>query len=200
MSLDDDSLERLLSGGHLSGAAYDRIEERVLARVTGEPRAESRRWWWALAAATCSLGALLFAWNASELWPAGFTAKGDPSAAVEGSVELACASGAGPCRAGETLMFLIDSGQVTGYLSASALRLDSPSAEPVWFFPTASGEAPYIAAGEGMVVASQGVRIGANLPPGRYLVAIRFTPDKPTRSQLSHADDGALKLRLTIEE
>jgi hypothetical protein len=202
MSHDDETLERLLAKGHLSGAAYDQIEARVMARTAGEPRPQSRQWWWAFAASACGASALVFALAGSEPPAAssGFTAKGAPAVPGLGSVELACSNDGRPCRRGDTLLFVVDSGLAAGFLSASAVRVEPPSVERIWFFPTSGGEAPFIAAGTGTVVASQGVRIGQDQVPGLYRVDIRFTPEKPTRVVIPEAREGFVSVTLRIED
>ncbi|HEY3494490.1 MAG TPA: hypothetical protein VGK73_07385 [Polyangiaceae bacterium] len=200
MSYDDETLEKLLANGHLSGASYDRIEERVMA-LTARRRPWVSARVLALAAAACGAGALLLlvGRGAPESGTSGFTEKGELGAAHSGSVELACSGEGQPCRAGGTLMFLVDSGVFSGYLSARAERLEPPSREHVWLFPTEGGDSPFVAAGEGMVVASQGVRLSGELSPGSYRVDVWFSRSKP----LGHAGvpgEGAVSVRLKIEE
>jgi hypothetical protein len=102
----------------------------------------------------------------------GFTAKGaaDPFA---GAVELRC-SAERACRAGDTLMFLVDTSRVHGYLNASAQRVAPPSPERIRFFPTANGESPHVGAAGGMAVVKQGVRLGPSLGPGLYRIDVRW--------------------------
>ena len=201
MSRGDERLEELLSSGHLSGAAYDRIEARVLARTARkEPRAHAR--WLPLAAAICGTMALLLVVGRTRQLPSGsgFTAKGEHAAASGGSVELACSSEDRPCRAGDTLMFLVDSGAHSGYLNASAVRLEPPSEERVWFFPTAEGDAPHVALGQGTVVAPQGIRLTAQQRPGLYRVDIWFSESKPERRVPTGLEERVISVRLEIED
>jgi hypothetical protein len=200
MSLDDDRIEELLSKGHLSGAAYDRIEERVLAR-TAAPRARGRGHWAALAAAVCGAGGLILilSRDIKPVTDAGFRAKGEPAFAGAGSVELACSQEGRACRPGDTLMFLVDSGALSGYMSARAVRLEPPSEERVWFFPTEGGEVPYIAAGQGTVVASQGVRLDREKLAGSYRVDVWFSASKPERRVPPVDEERVVSLRLTLE-
>lgn len=182
MPYKDDDLETLLAGGHLSGRAYDRIEARVMERVLPRPRAS--RFYWVMAAAlpaAAALGgvALFMSGPAPEPKPTGgFMAKGaaDPLA---GAVELRC-SAERACRAGDTLMFLVDTSRVHGYLNASAQRIAPPSSEQVRFFPTPSGESPEVQALGGMTVVEQGVRLGPSLGPGVYRVDVRWTEAAPS--------------------
>lgn len=182
MRFDDDDLENLLAGGHLSGRAYDRIEARVMERVLPRPRAS--RFYFLMAAAlpvAAALGgvALYMRGQAAEPGSAGgLTAKGarDPLA---GAVELRC-SAERACRAGDTLLFLVDTDRVHGYLNASAQRITPPSAERIRFFPTASGESPLVEATGGMTVVKQGVRLGPSLGPGVYRVDVRWTDTAPS--------------------
>jgi hypothetical protein len=199
MSLDDADLERLLARGRLSGAAYDRIEARVFARTSTRRGLGRNGRWTLLAAALCGVVALgvAFVRPAREVTSLGFRAKGGPSPAAAGAVELSCSSEGRPCRVGDTLMFLVDSDAVSGYLSASAVRLDPPSEERTLYFPTRSGEAPYVGAGHGTVVASEGVRLtGAGL----YRVEIRFSKSKPERVPWGEDTTGVLSVPLRIEE
>lgn len=182
MSDNDDDIEGLLAGGHLSGRAYDQIEARVMERVLYRPQAS--RFYWVMAAAlpvAAALGgvALYMSGRAAEPEPAGgFTAKGafDPLA---GAVELRCSTERA-CRAGDTLLFLVDTDRVHGYLNASAQRITPPSSERIRFFPTAGGESPRVETGGGMAVVKQGVRLGPSLGPGVYRVDVRWTDAAPS--------------------
>lgn len=182
MSYKDEDLETLLAGGHLSGRAYDRIEARVMERVL--PRPHATRLYWLMAAAlpaAAALGGVALYMTGSEPEPkpaGGFTAKGAADA-LAGAVELRC-SAERACRPGDTLMFLVDTTKVHGYLNASAQRITPPSPERVRFFPTATGESPQVEATGGMTVVKQGVRLGPSLGPGVYRVDVRWTEAGPS--------------------
>jgi hypothetical protein len=97
-------------------------------------------------------------------------------------------------------MFIVDTGSVAGYLSASAVRVDPPAQERIWFFPTSGGDAPFITAGSGMAVASQGARLARDLAPGLYRVDLRFTPAPPTRALEAASNEGLFSVSLRIEK
>jgi hypothetical protein len=110
--------------------------------------------------------------------PGGFTAKG-ASTFPAGIVELAC-SEKRPCRAGDTLLFMVDAAAAHGYLNARAQRIEPASPERIRLFPTEAGASPRVAAGGSSVVASQGVRLGQAFEPGSYRVEVWFTDDAPS--------------------
>jgi hypothetical protein len=200
MPYDDDDLERLLAHGHLSGRAYDRIESRVMQSVV--PRAPLARFGWILAAAlpaAAALGGLALYLGAAPAGEpseaSGFTAKG-AGTPLAGSVELRCSSER-PCRVGDTLLFLVDTGVVHGYLNASAQRIAPPSLERIRFFPTASGESPRLEAGGGTIVVEKGVRLGKTLGPGVYRVDVWWTDAAPS---LDASAGRKTSVELTIEE
>jgi hypothetical protein len=178
----DDDLERLLAHGHLSGRAYDQIESRVMQSVLPRPRAS--RFYWALAAAlpaVAALGGLVLYLSGSPGAPSDtgrFTAKG-AATSLAGAVELRCSTERA-CRAGDTLLFLVDTNVVHGYLNASAQRITPPSPERIRLFPTESGESPRVEAAVGMAVLDKGVRLGKSLGPGVYRVDVRWTDAAPS--------------------
>lgn len=182
MSFDDDDLERVLANGHLSGRAYDEIEARVMQAVL--PRQRPSRFYWVLAAAlpaAAALGGIVLYLSrpAEETPPAGgFTAKGSEGP-LAGAVELRCSADRG-CRTGDTLLFLVDTNRVHGYLNASAQRIAPPSSERIRFFPTGSGESPLVEATGGMKVVEKGVRLGPSFGPGVYRVDVRWTKGAPS--------------------
>lgn len=182
MSYADEDLERLLAHGHLSGRAYDEIEARVMQSAL--PRAPVYRVRWTLAAAlpvAAAFAALaLYLRGPSEGAGSagGFTVKGgDP--ALAGAVELRC-SKERTCRPGDTLLFLVDTDVVHGYLNASAQRIEPSVTERVRFFPTESGESPRVEPAGGTIVVGKGVRLGKGFGPGLYRVDIRWTDDVPS--------------------
>jgi len=182
MPYDEQEIEQLLAHGHLSGRAYDEIENRIMQRVAPRPR--SARFHWLLAAAVpmvAALGGFVFYLGAASKEPparGGFAAKGNDTS-VAGAVELRCSSERG-CRVGDTLFFLVDTGIANGHLSASAQRIAPPSPERIQFFPTPSGERPYLAAGGGTIVVDKGVRLQKALGPGVYRVDVRWTGTAPS--------------------
>jgi hypothetical protein len=185
MPYDEQEIEQLLAHGHLSGRAYDEIENRIMQRVA--PRPASARFHWLLAAAVpmvAALGGLVFYVGVASKEPHSLTSK-EPSArggfaakgretSVAGAVELRCSSERA-CRVGDTLFFLVDTGIASGHLSASAQRITPPSPERIQFFPTQSGERPYLDAGGGTIVVDKGVRLQKALGPGVYQVDVRWT-------------------------
>jgi hypothetical protein len=177
----DDDLERLLAQGHLSGRAYDEIESRVMQAVLPRPRRSN--FYWVLAAAIPAVAALggvalyLGSPTVATTDGGGFTAKGADTS-LSGAVELRC-SGEGACRAGDKLLFMVDTSVVHGYLNASAQRIEPPSPERVRLFPTASGESPRVEASGGMIVVDKAVRLGASLGPGLYRVDVWWTEAAP---------------------
>lgn len=199
MSHDDADLERLLARGNLGGATYDRIESNVMQRVL--PQAERRRpaWRWALALpAAAALGMLaLFFRMPSEAAtdPAGFTAKGSDTSPA-GGVELTCALDR-PCRAGDTLVFVVDTSVAHGYVNATAQRVGPASPERIHLFPTERGESPRVEAGVGTTVVPQGLRLGPAFTPGVYRVDVWFTDSGPS----PHPDEGRpISVELTISD
>lgn len=177
MQYDDRSLERLLARGHLSGAEYDRIETRVLDRVAPPGNRVRGRWLVVgapVVAAAAGLAFYITGLRAPVDPPDGFAPKGTTVATIDGSVELLCSGEGRPCRVGDTLMFLVDSGVASGYLNATATRIEPPSEERYVLFPSAGGQSPYVASGSGTVVVPQGIRIGAQHGAGLFRVEVSF--------------------------
>lgn len=178
----DKDLEQLLAHGHLSGRDYDRIESRVMQSVL--PRAPVSRLYWVLAAAlpaVMALGGFAFYASVPAKEPThagGFTAKGANSS-LAGAVELRCSTERA-CRVGDTLLFLVDTDVVHGFLNASAQRIAPPSPERIRFFPTENGESPRLEAAGGTTVVGKGVRLGKSLGPGVYRVDVRWTDAAPS--------------------
>jgi hypothetical protein len=198
MSYDDQDLERLLTNGYLSGASYDRIAANVMQRVLPPPRRPKAAWLRVAllpAAAVLSGLALYLVTSQGDTGSTGFTAKGT-SASVADAVELTCSADR-PCRAGDTLVFVVDTTLVHGYLNASARRIAPESSERVRFFPTEKGDSPRVEPGTGTTVVPQGVRLGPSLGPGKYQVDVWFTDDAPS---LDPSKGRATRLELTVEE
>jgi hypothetical protein len=182
MSYDDADLERLLAQGNLGGPTYDRIEADVMRRVLPPTQNPRSPWIWAAilpaAAALGGLALLVETPSNSATDPGGFTAKGSDGVPA-GSVELTCAADR-PCRAGDTLLFVIDTSIAHGYLNASAQRIEPASPERLHLFPTAKGESPRIDSGVGTVVVPEGLRLGGAFGPGVYRIDVWFTDTGPT--------------------
>jgi hypothetical protein len=194
----DDDIERLLARGNLSGRAYDEIEARVMRAVLPRPRRSN--FYWVLAAAIPAVAALggvaLYLGTPTEATSdaGGFTAKGADTS-LSGAVELRC-SGEGACRAGDKLLFLVDTRVVHGYLNASAQRIEPPSPEKVRFFPTASGESPRLEDSGGMIVVDKAVRLGASLGPGLYRVDVWWTEAAPSADPLPGGRRTSVELKI----
>jgi len=198
MAYDDEDLERLLTRGSLGGASYDRIEASVMGRVLPQARRPRSTWLWASVLPVAAAAGLALYLGTSSETPgdsAGFTAKGG-DASLTGAVELACSSDR-PCRAGDTLVFVVDTGVVHGYLNASAQRIEPESPERVRFFPTEKGDSPRVESGTGTLALSQGVRLGQSLGPGVYRVDIWFTDDAPSPDR---GKGRATSVELRVEE
>jgi hypothetical protein len=177
MPYPDQDIERLLANGHLSGRAYDRIEERVMERVAPRRRVPRLRWLLAAALpAVTAVGGLVFFLGRTP--PAsndggGFREKGSEPA-LAGAVELRCSTERS-CRVGDTLLFLVNTDVIHGYLNVSAQRISPPSPERIRFFPTESGDSPRVEAARGTIVLEKGIRLGPSLSPGIYRVDLRWT-------------------------
>jgi hypothetical protein len=199
MSHDDLDLERLLARGNLGGATYDRIESNVMQRVSAPTERRRPAWLWAAAlplAAALGVLALFFRTPSEPATDsAGFTAKGS-NASPAGGVELTCAADR-PCRAGDTLMFVIDTSAAHGYLNASAQRIEPGSPERIRLFPTEKGESPRVEAGVGTTVVPQGLRLGPAFTPGVYRVDVWFTEAGPS----PHPGEGRpISVELTLDD
>jgi hypothetical protein len=182
MSYDDLDLERLLARGSLGGPTYDRIESNVMRRVSPQSqRSRSVRRWAALlpaAAALAGVALYLGASSRTAIDSAGFTAKGS-EASLTGAVELSC-SGEPSCRKGDTLVFIVNSSIVGGYLNARARRIRPESTARIQLFPSEKGESPRLEAAAGTTVVPQGIRLGDAFSSGVYLVDVWFTDSGPS--------------------
>lgn len=170
----DLELDRLLTGGHLSGQSYDDIERRVVRKVTA-PQHQSRGAWFIVPAMALAsvLGVWFFVKSQAE---DPFRAKGQQLTEGEllsAAIDVSCDTAANRrCQPGSTLMFAVDTSAVSGYLGAFAERLDAPGAERVWYFPAADGKMPEIPSGDGTVVLPEGVLIGDRHAPGHYQLTV----------------------------
>lgn len=175
-------LDQLLAGGSLGGPRYDEIFERVVPRTAGAEAGRPRRWrrWWLVMSA-----ALV---PAAAAWLVLARPKGPPptpkgAAGLSGAIELGCGVAAGHvCRAGDTLLFSVNSAVASGYLAAYAERIGDPSSERIWYFPRTGGRAPLVSAGQATVVLPEGIRIGPEHTPGRYRVTAWITQSPPSRA------------------
>lgn len=191
-------VDRLLSGGPLSGPQYDPIADAVLARTVIRRRA---RW----LAPTLSLAALaaaasvgLFLLTGQE--PTGSSdtlrAKGPIArGASPGTLEIGCAGrvpveGRLTCPFGSTLTFSVNAAATSGYLSAFAQRVGDTKREPIWYFPSPSGDAPLVSPGEGTRVLDQGARLGAPHEAGTYAVTVILSDRPLSRTELLPAASG----------
>lgn len=202
MRYDDDELERLLSGGHFSGAQYDRIEAQVMRRVVKTPRFRLAR---VLPAVAVLAGVGGFAlYMSSPGTPtteeSGFTPKGAVVASSRGAVELMCSGEQGRCGLGDTLMFVVDSGVASGYLNARAERVEPSSSEPVTLFPTSEGESPRVEPNRGTTVVPLGVRLASLRGPGLYRVEIWFSSSEAARDASRPPAEGRLEVMLRVVE
>lgn len=208
MRYDEEELERLLAGGYLGGAQYDRIESRVMQRVARAPgRRRLSRAWAGLALIT--LGGLVMVTRSFEFAPgaSGFTAKGARVEPAQAAVELVCSDeppraqgaekerGAG-CIAESTLIFVVNSDVASGYLSARAERIDPPSHERIWLFPAADGTSPHVAPDRGTTVVPQGIRLASLPGPGVYRVDFWFSDGEPAREERRERSEQYLQLTL----
>lgn len=207
MRYDEEEVERLLAGGYLSGAQYDRIEARVLRRVASQPaRGGIRRVLPDLAAplggTALVVGALALHVGSSEPPAANapsFTAKGAAAAPKQGAVELVCSGAPRACTVDDTLMFVVNTSVASGYLHASAERVEPPSPERIWLFPTEDGESPRVEPGQGTTVVPQGIRLASLPGPGLYRVDIWFSEGKPLAERDRLRAERRLPVLLRIE-
>jgi hypothetical protein len=179
LSLEDDKIDGLLAPGGLGGPQYDAVFDKVLARTeVREPPAVARRLRWSVVAGTALASGMAAALLL--VHPAGgrFTAKGT-AAAADGALEIGCGpSGSHVCRMGGTLMFTVNSAQVSGTLGAYAEPVGGPPGQRIWYFPTAGGTAPVVLPGRGTTVVPEGIEIGAEHRLGRYRVTV-WIADRP---------------------
>jgi hypothetical protein len=132
-----------------------------------------------------------------------FTERGAESGVVAGSVQLACGSSGGRvCRAGDTLMFMVNSAATSGYFGAYAEPADRRglSGERIWYFPTASGATqPRVERGSGTVVLPRGIKVGAEHHAGRYRVTVWLSTRPLRRSEVDTAGPETILGRSTID-
>jgi hypothetical protein len=175
MSRQDDDLDLLLARGRLGGPGREQVLRQTLDRAA--PR---RRWLWVapLTAACAAAAALLLVVRPTE-----FRARGVDGGAL---LEVTCADGARDrCRSGELLVFRVDGASTGGRLAAWA-EPEGGGAR-VWYFPTVEGALPQVAAQPGPQVLHEAVRIGAEQPPGSYVVHLLLLPAPLARAEIESA-------------
>ena len=192
-------MDELLGRGTLGGPRYDEIFENVVARTGSADGRQGRRLfkWSILSGAVLvpAVAAWLVIARPQSMPP---TPKGETGMA--GAVQIGCGpSGAPVCRGGDTLMFSVNAAVVSGYLGAFAERVGDPTGERIWYYPTFAGHSPAVLPGQGTTVLADGVRIGAEHPPGRYRVRIWLTERPFGRNEIDAMDAGHLRAERTID-
>jgi hypothetical protein len=157
-------LDALLAQGRLGGPA----KERILAAVLDAQPKPARRWQrtiiWVGSLSTAAVAVVLLALSRP---PSGFRARGAAGAAP--LVEVGCAGGDTTCAAGATLVFRVAGALEGGFLQAYAEPM-AAGGERVWYFPSGGAPSPFVPAGPAPQTLAEGVRVGAEQPPGRYRV------------------------------
>jgi hypothetical protein len=193
---EDQHIDRLLTGGYLSGQEYDAIEQRVLQSVAPASGRKFIRRLAPGAIATVSLAALVALWARA---PSHFPAMGAETTAAVGVLDISCERTLDhQCRAGDTLVFLVNSAVASGYLGAYAERVSDPSGNRIWYFPNRNGTSPHVDAGGGTMVLRDGVRIGAEHPPGVYRLTVWLSVRPLARTEIDGADARLLVARSTL--
>jgi hypothetical protein len=196
---DEDAVDQILSNGYLSGSQYDRIWRRIKSKSTNE-RKPRGAWFWGSSIALASAAGILFVALARP--DLGIVTSKGAQLPGAGVIEISCSSERnGACRGGSTLMFTVDGATAAGFLGAYAQRTDDPTQTRLWYFPDASGRAPAVASGAGMIVVPEGIKIGQEHRPGTYRVNAWIANRPLTRSEVDHAPKGVIIARsmLTIE-
>lgn len=182
---EEDALDAVLTDGRLSG----REKDELFARVTASRRMArpARRYLWAAFALAPALGAvLLFVLPRDEA----FRARGGAPVAI---IDYACLPGPS-CTAGGRLVFTVTALGEDALLSAYA---DGPSGERVWFFPTASGEAPHVRAALDRQVVSQGAVL-ADMRAGRWQLHAVLSRAQLARDDVVAGTDALSALHATL--
>lgn len=183
---EDQRIERLLTGGYLSGEEYDAIEQRVLRTVAPASPGRRLRRVAPSAVAGLSLAALVALGVGA---PSHFTAKGGESTAAVGVFDISCNRAlVHQCGPGDTLVFLVNSRVASGYLGAYAERVGDPSGKRIWYFPNANGKGPHVDAGSGTTVLREGIRIGPEHGPGQYRLSVWLSVKPLARTEIDGAD------------
>lgn len=196
MKPEDARIDRLLAQGDLGGPHYDDIADRVL-RSTAE-RLRRRRWALLLAPGLAA-AMIVGTWRMVVHTDGGrLTPKGSPMS-TSTAIGVECARGGRVCRPGDTVTFSVNSAVVSGYLEAYADRQGTPIADRIWYFPTDGGGTPFVAPGQGTIVAPEGVRIGPEHTAGRYRVTVWITARPLERSALPAADPSVIRGKASFE-
>jgi hypothetical protein len=191
---EDERIERLLTGGYLSGSQYDAIEERVLSRTAKPRKLELSRRASGVTLAAASIAALVAFWLRT---PPELTTKG--ADASLGVIDISCKRPLRhECGLGETLVFLVNSAVGSGYLGGYAERVDDPSHDRIWYFPNGRGESPYVKSGAQTVVLSEGIRIGPEHKRGRYRVTLWLSVRPLSRAEVDRADSSLFVARSSL--
>lgn len=161
----DDELDTMLARGRMSGAARERVLEKVLHATS--PRSVRRLRATAITTAITALAAAA----ALMLWLRSghdeFTPKGAPATTI--GLDATCLEGA--CRAGGTLVLRIDDVPERAHLAVYATREGASDASArIWYFPEADGTAPALAAQPGSQLVKRGITLGPEHTAGRYQV------------------------------
>jgi len=167
-------LDQLLSRGHLAGPAAERILEGALrdAEIVPQPWYRRRIVLWGSPVLCAAVAALVLVARPS---PEGMRSKGG-SASTGAIVSVECGGRApGTCAADDLIMFRVEAVARPGFLGAYAEP--AGGGERVWFFPSADGSAPAVAAGAEPQVLRQAVA-ARSLSPGRYQVHVVIS-DRP---------------------
>jgi hypothetical protein len=123
-----------------------------------------------------------------------------------GAIDIACASsvggpasltGARVCRSDDTLMFQLNTAVVSGYLGAYAERIGDPSAQRIWYFPSAAGESPRVAPGDRTIVLPDGIALGREHRAGQYRVTVWISSRPLARAEVDAAT--TLQSRATFD-
>jgi hypothetical protein len=195
MDEEDQRLERLLAHGYLSGSQYDEIERKVLKRST-KPRSMAALAWGVPAGIVGScLVAFLLIHTPGE---APFTPKGGAESAI-GVIDVGCGRADHVCKAGDTLMFSVNTAVASGHLGAYAERLGAGKQDRIGYFPTAGGSTPRVARTGGTVVLPEGVRIGPEHTPGRYRVHVWVSRRPLSGPELENVEPGLSLARSSLE-
>jgi hypothetical protein len=183
--LDDDELDLLLARGRLSGPTRERMLDAALPRA---PRRRRWAWWTSGAAAACAAAVAVVLLVRGD----GFRPRG---AGGGGAVlDVRCQDGARDrCATGQLLVFQVDGAKTGGALAAWAER-SGGGGERVWYFPTATGAQPTVAAQPGRQVLPEAVRLGAEQAPGAWEVHLVLLDSPVARDAIASAKPRASRV------
>ncbi|HWA73974.1 MAG TPA: hypothetical protein VG937_16645 [Polyangiaceae bacterium] len=189
-------IERLLTGGYLSGRDYDVIEHGILQSVAPASGGTFLRRTAPGAVAALSLAALV---ALLARVPSHFTVKGGESTAAIGALDVSCNRAKDhQCGPGDTLVFLVNSAVASGYLGAYAERVGEPSGNRIWYFPNTTGASPHVVAGAGTTVLPEGIRIGPEHGPGQYRLSVWLSVRPLARAEIDSADASLFVARSSL--